>query len=80
MNLKFDSISVYQTPLAEAISGAASFETVRCDPKLTVGSEIVLNVPVPSSTETFNDWLEALMGKLASGKVSASWSRFKTAA
>ena len=57
----------YQVPLADAISGDALFDNVRCEPKLTVGREIVRDKPLPLSTETFSDWYDALMGNAAVG-------------
>jgi hypothetical protein len=57
----------HQAPLADAIKGDALCDKERCDPKLTVGNEIVRELPRPSSTETFSDWDEALMGKAVVG-------------
>ena len=45
----------YQSPRAEAINGDAPCDNGRCDPKLIVGSEIVRELPRPSSIETFSD-------------------------
>ena len=53
--------------LADAIKGDEVCDKVRCDPKLTDGREMVRDVPVESSTETFRDWYEALIGNAAVG-------------
>src|SRR5688500_20059786 len=43
----------YHAPLAEATRGELLCDNTRCDPKLTVGTEIVRELPLPSSNETF---------------------------
>jgi hypothetical protein len=45
----------YQESLVEIIVGAGFRANTRDDPKLTVGNEIVRELPRPSSTETFSD-------------------------
>jgi hypothetical protein len=45
----------YQESLVEIIVGAGFRANTRDDPKLTVGKEIVRELPRPSSTETFSD-------------------------
>ena len=60
-------IADYHVSLADASKGDGVCDKVRCDPKLTDGSEIVRDAPRESSTETFSDWYEALMGKAAVG-------------
>jgi hypothetical protein len=45
----------YQESLVEIIVGAGFRTNTRDDPKLTVGNEIVRELPRPSSTETFSD-------------------------
>ena len=68
-------------PLADAINGEALFESDRCEPKLTAGSDIVRDNPLPLSTETFSDWYDALIGKAPVGYAPAICSsRFKTPA
>jgi hypothetical protein len=57
----------YQSPLDEASKGDEFCDNVRCDPKLTEGKEMVRTAPRRSSTETFSDWYEALIGKAAVG-------------
>ena len=72
------SLADYQVSLADATNPVC--DKVRCDPKLTDGREIVRDAPRESSTETFNDWYEALIGKAAVGYVSASWLGARTRA
>lgn len=45
----------YQEPLTGTIKGDGFCEIVLSDPKLTVGTDIVRELPRPSSTETFSD-------------------------
>ncbi len=45
----------YQLPLADSSKGDELCARTRCDPKLTLGSEIVRELPRPSSRETFSD-------------------------
>jgi hypothetical protein len=55
LQLQIASVPFYQSLLAEANKGDEFCAKTRCDPKLTEGSEIVREVPRPSSRETFRD-------------------------
>jgi hypothetical protein len=58
-----DQLPDYHAPLAEATKGEVLCDNTRCDPKLTLGTEIVRELPRPSSIETFTDCGEPSIGK-----------------
>jgi hypothetical protein len=52
----------YQSLLADANNEEDAGDKTRCDPKLTEGTEIVRELPLPSSSETLRDCNDAPMG------------------
>src|SRR5687768_18439182 len=62
----------YHAPLAEATRGELPCDNTRCDPKLTVGTEIVRELPRPLSNETFTGFDDASIGKSDAWAVNSS--------